>query len=47
MRQKQAPHGIVQKKTSRRDVLRLGLLVSAGLPLILTLKPSEAQAYGS
>ena len=32
---------------SRRDVLKIGALAGAALPLVLTLAPSEARAQDS
>ncbi len=36
-----------QKGVSRRSVLKMGALVSAALPLVLTLTPTEARAQDS
>lgn len=36
-----------RRMASRRDVLKLGALTGAALPLILTLAPSEARAQDS
>ena len=45
--QKKATQIVSRRKSSRRDVMRLGLLVGVGLPLVVTLTPTEAQAYSS
>ena len=36
-----------RRGASRRDVLKLGALTGAALPLILTLAPTEARAQSS
>jgi hypothetical protein len=36
-----------RRMASRRDVLKIGALAGAALPLVLTLAPSEARAQDS